>query len=90
MTIPESVHTDALKVRGFDKWIEEGFPNTCLKSIPFETPPLFFYLTFFTLTMIFVLDEHYFFWAAEGKIDLSEIGLEEFNVEAPRDPAGLN
>ena len=90
MTILESVHSGALKVRGFDKWVEEGYPRTCLESIPFETPPLFFYITFFTLTMTFVLDEHYYLWAAEGRIDLSELGLEELIVEPPQDPTTLN
>lgn len=77
MSLPKSVLEDALTIRGFDRWVDEGYPRTILESLPLDSAPVFFRITFFELTMTFVLDEYYVFWAAAGAVDLSDLDLVE-------------
>ena len=77
MSLPQSVYAETLSLRGFDRWEDEGSPRAILETLPFDTIPVFFRITFFELEMTFVLDEYYIFWAAEGVIDLSDLDIAE-------------
>ena len=84
-----SIYAKDLEARGFDEWCEEGYARSLIESLPLDSWPLFFQITFFREAFTFVMDENGTVWASKGVIDLSELDFNEVVFEKEH-PSRLN
>lgn len=82
-----SIYAAEFKKRGFDIWGEETTGDELDKRFTPSLAPAFLWVTISKLQITFAYDERMVLWAAEGTIDLSDLGftqLEFSDDETPR------
>jgi len=86
----DSVYAAELTRRGFDTWEEEGVKDSLDDRFTSSLAPAFLCITLLELHITFAYDENLILWAAEGVIDLSDLGFTELTFDEDEPPRVLN
>ena len=75
--VTRSLYGGELLSRGFDLWGDEATTEELETRMSASIGPAFLHITLLTIVITFAFDEHGDIWAAEGIVDLSDMGFQQ-------------
>lgn len=85
-----SIYATELTLRGFHLWDEETVGQELGNRLRPSLVPAFLWVAMRSLIITFAYDEQCVVWAAEGMVDLSELGFTELELTDDERPRFLN